>query len=159
MTQKQFEDFLEECYREINEKQKLLNKEYHLNTYTKYLFNHKAQTIQFENDENQVLKFEIACIGSWAPKDKVWIWAWANDDFTQAIRDEGSKLKDLGKLTGHQVFTREGFECEEIVARDLAYMSIHQLEAIGIYRIEAEDSYVFLAIKKVKNDDDITKTR
>lgn len=150
MTEKQFEDFLQKCYSYTTEQQKALNEQYHLNTYTKYIFDQKTKTIQLKKDGNEVLEFEVACIGSWAPKDNVWIWAWANENFSQAIREEGAKLKELSDLTGHEVFAREGFECEEVVARDLAYMGVYQLGAIGIYRIEAEDSYVFLALNKVR---------
>lgn len=147
MTQKQFEDFLQQCTLEMREKQKGLEKEYGLKAYTKYLFDQKTKTLQLRNDADKVLVFDVSCIGSWAPKDQIWIWAWANDNFLQAIREEAEQLKALSAVTGHEVFSREGFDCEEAVARDLAYMGIHQLEACGIYRIQAEDSYVFLALK------------
>ena len=150
MTEKQFEDFLQVCHKEINEKQKVLNDRYYLKAYTRYNFNQKEEMIQFTNQLEDRLVFEITCIGSWAPKDKNWIWAWANDSFSESIRAKANELKELERLTGHEVFTREGFECEGEVARDLAYMGVHQLDAIGIYRIEAEDSYVFLALNKIK---------
>lgn len=150
MTEKEFEGFLTQCHKEVNDKQKQLIAECALNQYTSYTFDQKSKSITFKKEDGQTLTFDITCIGSWHQKEEGFVWAWANDSFSEEIRKESEVLKELAQVTGYDIFEKEGFKCEEIVARDLAYMSIHQLKALGIYRIVVGESYVFLALKNIK---------
>lgn len=150
MTEKEFEGFLNECCNEVQAKQKELVAKYNLKAYTKYVFHQKEKSLEFKNEAGETLAFDIACIGSWDYTEKVWIWAWANENLSKEIRDEAKVLKSLADTTGYEIFEKEGFDCEEIVARDLAYIGVHQLNGIGVYRINAEESYVFVALKEVK---------
>ncbi|MBQ8998554.1 MAG: hypothetical protein IJ086_07705 [Clostridium sp.] len=150
MTEKEFQEFLNACCNETQDKQKKLIAEYNLKDYTKYIFHQTDKSLEFKNEVGQTLIFDIACIGSWDYKEKVWVWAWANDNLSEAIREESIQLKALADQTGYQIFEKEGFDCEEIVARDLAYIGVHALNGIGVYRITAEDNYLFLVLKQVK---------
>lgn len=150
MTDKDFEVFLNKCCKEVQDKQKELIQKTELNVYKKYSFSQANKSITFEEEGMEALTFEITAIGSWHQKEENWIWAWANESFTEEMRKEAEALKKLKEVTGFDLFEKEGFKCESVVARDLAYMSIHQLEAQGIYRITIEDSFVFLALNGIK---------
>ena len=149
MTDKEFEAFLTKCQQEVRAKQTILNEAYELNTYETYTFNKNHKTLELKKNDNEVLKFEVACIGSWGQEDESWVWAWSNDHFAEEIKSETLVLKDLAKETGYNVFEQGGFKCEEIVARDLAFIGVCKLNAKGIYRITTEEGYLFLAIKEV----------
>lgn len=150
MTEKEFEIFLNECCKEVQNKQKQLVNECNLKDYTKYVFHQTEKTLEFKNEEGKTLTFDIACIGSWDYTEKVWVWAWANENLTKAIRDEAKEFKKLAQKTGYEIFEKEGFDCEEVVARDLAYMAVQQLKGKGVYRITTEESYLFVVLKDVK---------
>ncbi len=150
MTEKEFEGFLNECCKEVQDKQKELVAKYNLKAYTKYIFHQADKSLEFTNEAGETLTFDIACIGSWDYTEKVWVWAWANENLSKEIRDEAKELKKLADTTGYEIFEKEGFDCEEIVARDLAYIGVHALKGIGVYRIQAEESYVFVVLKAVK---------
>lgn len=147
MTDKEFEAFLMKCQQEVKAKQNLLNEKYQLNTYETYTFNKAHKSLELKKNSGQVLKFEVACIGSWGHEDESWVWAWSNENFSENIREEVGILKELAKDTGYNVFEQGGFKCEEIVARDLAFVSVCKLNAQGIYRITTEEGYLFLALK------------
>lgn len=149
MTDKEFEAFLMKCQQEVRAKQNLLNEKYELNTYETYTFNKANKSLELKKKGGKVLSFEITCIGSWSQEDESWVWAWSNDNLSEDIREEASILKDLAKDTGYNVFEQGGFKCEEIVARDLAFVSVCKLEAEGIYRITTEEGYLFLALKSL----------
>lgn len=151
MTDQQFEAFLQECSKEVKVKQSELVKNYALDKYTKYIFSQGTQTIEFKDELNESsLIFEMVCIGTWDQKEEVWEWAWANQTLSEEVRQAAMPLKKLEEITGYELFGKEGFKCEEVVARDLAYMGVHQLEAKGVYRIVVEENYVFLALMDVK---------
>ncbi len=149
MTDKAFEEFLIQCNKESHTKQKLLIEKYHINAYTRYYFSQKERCLELKKDNGESLKLDIVCIGTWGYEDKTWVWAWSNVNLNEELRKQSTKLKELAKETGFELFTKEGFECEEAVARDLAFIGVHQLKAQGIYRIEVDKSYLFLGIMKV----------
>ncbi len=147
MTDKEFEAFLMKCQQEVRAKQNSLNEKYRLNTYENYTFSQANKSLELKKSSGEVLSFEVACIGSWGYEDQSWVWAWNNENLSKTIREEASALKELAKDTGYNVFEQGGFECEEIVARDLAFVGVCKLEAQGIYRIITDESYLFLALK------------
>ena len=152
MTDKELDMFLQKCHKEVLEKQKYLTTTYKLNEYTTYSFSQDKSSIKLKKADHETLTFKVKCIGSWHKEDRSWIWGWANENLSEAIREEAKSLKELEKVTGFNIFLQGGFECEETVARDLAFAGIHQLEAMGIYRIEVEGSYLFLALIAIEKD-------
>lgn len=145
MTDKAFEDFLKLCHQEILEKQKYLTETYHINEYKTYSFSQLDSSITLK-DADRNLKFKVVCIGSWSRKEGNWVWAWANQNLSEKTREEAKALKPLGELTGFSVFKEGNFECEELASRDLAFAGVHQLNAQGIYRIEVDGDFWFLAL-------------
>ncbi len=150
MTDKEFEAFLTKSQVKVKEKQAKLNELYGLNTYESYSFSQKARSLTLKKQTGEQLVCEVICIGSWGYEDESWVWAWHNENLSLEIREEAKGLKDLVKKTGFGVFEEGSFKCEEIVARDLAFVSVCELKAKGIYRISVDESYLFLAIKNIK---------
>lgn len=153
MTDKELDIFLQNCHTEIRNKQNELTKAYAINEYTTYSFSQSESSLTLKKGDEKNLTFNVICIGSWHQEDSSWVWAWANENLSKDIREAAKPLKELEKVTGFNIFVQGGFECEMAVARDLAFASVHQLQAQGIYRIEAEGSYVFLALMAVKEDE------
>lgn len=158
MTDKKLEDFLKTCHEEVQLKQKELIKQTQLNTYTRYVFSQNEKRLTLSKDTGDKLYFKMICIGSWHTKEKGWSWAWGNKSLTEELREDAKCLKELEEKTGYAIFNQEAFECEEAVAIDLAFAGVYFLNAIGIYRITVEESYVFLALMAQEESEDIGKS-
>lgn len=146
MTNEQLEQFLAKCGQEVRDLQKVLVQKTQLNEYKTYLYDNKKNELKFTGEQLDELIFEIVPIGTWDYKEQVWEWAWANQNFDEAIREKASAYKNLAKETGFDLFEKEAFQCEEVVSRDLSYMAVHELKAKGIYRINIEDAYLYVAL-------------
>lgn len=109
-------------------------------------FDQITKTLQFKNNDEVLLEFKIICIGTWAHKNKTWMWGWANESFTDEIREDAEVLKGLKDLTGYEVFEEEGFECDESMAYEAAAKALNYLKALGMYRIPGEKSHLFVAL-------------
>ncbi len=66
----------------------------------------------------------------------------------QSAREDSSAIKELSKITGDEIFLAEHIEADETTAWELAAMSVHVLNAIGLYRSPGEKSHLFLAIMR-----------
>lgn len=161
MTDKELEQFLKQCRLEVNQKQKELINKVQINTYTKYIFKQKEQCLELSRADGSKLNFAITCIGSWNQKEGSWVWGWANENLSEEMRQAADPLKQLEKETGYQIFMNGGFECEQAVSIDLAFAGVHALKAEGIYRINIEDSFVYLALNHMINmgDDEMCATK
>ncbi|GFZ33279.1 hypothetical protein CSC2_38050 [Clostridium zeae] len=152
MTDEQFEEFIDNCYEELQEKQARLFDEYDIGSYGSYWFDQITKTLQFKNNEIVMLEFKIICIGTWAHKVNTWLWGWSNESFTDDIRNDAEVLKGLKDLTGNDIFEQIGFDkCDETMAYEAVAMSLSYLNALGVYRIPGEKSHLFVALLEKNN--------
>lgn len=150
MTDEQFDEFLDKCYGELEEKQGRMFSEHNIGTYEKYWFDQLTRTLQFKNDNKVEVEFYIVCIGTWAHQKDTWMWGWANNSFAEEIRLEAETLKGLREITGYELFEKEGFGCDETMAYELTAMAVHYLNAMGMYKIPGERSHLFMALMEKK---------
>ncbi|ADL51190.1 DUF6882 domain-containing protein [Clostridium cellulovorans] len=148
MTDEQFDQFINKCYEELEDKQKKLFDIYNIGSYESYWFDQMTRTLQFKNNDKVMLEFKVLCIGTWAHQKNNWMWGWANESFTDEIREEASVLKGLKELTGYDVFEELGFQCDEIMAYEAVAMALSYLDALGMYKIPGGKSHLFLALLK-----------
>ena len=146
MLEQEFEAFLKQCQVKVREKQDILNKNYGIDKYDKYRFTQDDAKLTLEKRSGESISFKVICIGSWGYKDDSWVWAWNNENLSEYFREAAMPLKKLVDKTGFSVFSEGSFKCEEIVGRDLAFVSVKELDADGIYRIKADESYLYLAL-------------
>lgn len=152
MVNKEFEQFMQLCHSEVFEKQRHLTEIYHINKYKTYSFSQPKKKLILKNEDEQIA-FKVVCIGSWREENQSWVWAWSNENITEEMRKESKVLQELAEVTKMNVFMQGGFECEEAVAKDLAFMAVHHLNAKGIYRIEIEGSFLFLALMEIYKEE------
>lgn len=153
MTDEQFNNFVDSCYDKLEAKSAILFGEYKIGTYDKYWFDQDMQTLQFKNGNNVEIEFEFICIGTLAHKKDTWMWAWANESFSDEIRKKSEALKSLKLLTGYDLFESSGFVCDKEMAYELTAMGVETLNSLGMYKIPGEKSDLFLALKGVKKNE------
>ncbi len=146
MLEQEFEAFLKQSQIKVREKQDILNKEYGINKYDRYYFAQEDRKLILSKSGEQDISFRVVCIGSWGYEDESWVWAWNNENLSSELREVATPLKKLADKTGFGVFNEGSFKCEEIVSKDLAFISVQELGANGIYRIKADESYLYLAL-------------
>jgi hypothetical protein len=150
MTDEQFNEYVEKCYEELQDKQEQLFNTYNMGAYESYWFDQLTKSLQFKNKNEVLLEFKIICIGTWAHEKNTWMWGWANESFTNEIREDSKVLKGLKEFTGYDVFEEDGFECDESMAYEAAAMALNYLNALGMYRIPGEKSHLFVALMEKK---------
>jgi hypothetical protein len=150
MTDEQFDEFVDKCYEEMEQKQEKLFKIYNIGTYDKYWFEQTTKNLQFKNSDKVLLEFNIVCIGTWAHQKSTWMWGWANESFTNEIREDSAILRGLKEHTGYGVFEKIGFECDEGMAYESVAMTVNYLNALGMYRIPGKENDLFVALMRRK---------
>ena len=149
MTDEQFDAFVEQAVAALEKKQDGLTKDYGLGKHKSFWFDQTSSLLQFKGDAgNSEVEVVVTPIGSFSTKSNTWQWAWANQSFVEPLRIKAEDLKQLGELTGFDIFQKPTFKADEQMAWELAAMSVHQLNALGCYRAPTDNAFLFLAIEK-----------
>ena len=146
MTEEEFYQHLDKCNLELEEKQKAFLAELEKLGLKEKSYDQENRKIQFKKDGKVAKEYPVVFIGTWAHTNQLWMWSWSNKQMNKAVRDEAKKLKQLSKVTGITKLRHEMIEADEELAYDFVALSVHHLNARGIYRSPGEMSDLFLAI-------------
>ncbi|MDD2376130.1 MAG: hypothetical protein PHD15_00510 [Clostridia bacterium] len=149
LTDKEFDQFLDKCYKELENKQALLFSDYDLGKYDEFWYDQTTESIQFKKAGKVESEFIIIPIGSWSSKSNSWMWAWANTSITDELKLKSIKLKELAEYTGLKIFDKEAFEADEYRAHELTSIAVHYLNALGMYIVPSNNLKSFLALVRL----------
>jgi hypothetical protein len=155
MNDEEFQTFLDESMDALLEKQAALKAEFGLSNFSRWHFDQATEQLHFFNKMDQLsLVAYVIDIGSFASNSNTWKWAWANDTVLPSLREKAEPLKELGTLTGFDMFTSESAVAieNENMAWELTAMGVRHLNAIGAYRAPSSTKPLatFLAITRVE---------
>lgn len=144
------ENFVDTCYSELEVKQNKIQEDFDIGSFDEYRYDQEQEILQFKNANEVIIEFNVIFIGTWSKKKKDWLWAWANSSMTDNVKQKALSLKKLHHITGFHIFENSSLEADEITAWELAALSVHVLEAIGLYKIPGDDSDLFIALIEKK---------
>ena len=151
MNDEKFQEFLDQCFDDLEKKQQSLIENYGMGSYDNFNYDFEKEEIYFLREGQIKVKAKIIPIGSFNAISKTWMWAWANDAFPEALRKKSSQLKELEEITGFEMFGNEMAEIEEDMAWEITGMAVNLFKFQGAYRGPANDTIYFYAMNDVAN--------
>ncbi len=131
LTDEQFFAFLQACRDELAAKQAQFN--VRIAGASRWQCELADGTLAFDGQ-----LFPVTAVGTHSAEQQTWLWAWANDSFPPLAREASRRIQALFDRTGFRVFLDEGMPAKSIDAQDVTAMAIHELGAIGMYRVPSE---------------------
>ena len=154
MDDDDFAVFVNSAVRELDQKEKSLEEKYKFDLSARWMFEPDPPTLKFFDKNDKLhLTCDVIEIGSYAPPTQSWIWGWSNESITPKMREQALPLKQLQQITGKDYFGFGGpFSADEIMAWQLAAISVRHLCALGCYPAKYRDGrlIVFLAYVNVR---------
>lgn len=156
MSETEFNTYLMDSYGNLEKKQEKLVHQYDLADYEEYWFDQKrGGRLQFLKDGKVVLEFEVVVVGSWSRQESAFLWGWANQSLTQKIRKNSKQLQGLFQKVGFEIFLHEAIaQAREDLCYQLTAMAVDYLDAAGFYRINSEQSDIFLAVLETASQEE-----
>ncbi len=141
--------FADSAVKELDQKLKSLETRYKFDLSARWSVDLGAATLKFFDQNDKLhLTCDVIEIGSYAPPTQTWKWGWSNDSVPPKMREQALPLKQLQRIAGKDYFGSEDpFSADEVMARQLAAISVTHLSALGCYRARIHDGrlFVFLA--------------
>ncbi|MDK9559765.1 hypothetical protein QQF73_19195 [Marinobacter sp. M216] len=151
MNDDEFQEFIDSCFEELEEKQERLISEFGFGSFDKFQHDFEKEEIYLLKDGQVRVKAKLIPIGSFNTKSSTWMWGWANEAFPAPLRKKAEKLKQLEALTGFEMFGNEVAEIDPDMAWEIAGMALNLLGSEGAYRGPAGSTQYFYALEQVDN--------
>ena len=150
MTDEEFQNYLDSTFEEMEEKQNKLEQVFGLGHFDRYELDPDEETIFFSADGKNGVKAKFIPIGTYSLENESWMWGWHNSAFTDGLREKSGKLKALADITGIEMFENPTAGADEEMAWEMAAMSLHVLDADGLYRVPGNNLLYFYAIYDIE---------
>ena len=147
MTDEEFDQFLEQTYKELESKQNALFEKYDLDAYDEWEFDREGGIIGLRSSRNGgILGFETIPIGVWLKKKNLFQWAWANPDLSEMLQVKCTAIQGLTNWTGYGVFTDPEVPANEGMVYAFASLAVFYLNSMGLYVVGDKKKEMFLAV-------------
>jgi hypothetical protein len=150
MNATEFDRFLEQCYKEFEQKQYYFTTEFEIRQYEEFTIDLRQGTLEFQEDNQVKLRAKITPIGSYSALNSNWLWAWGYPSLPDGIQQKSEQIKELGRITGMKIFDTTIFPADEERVWEITAMACHYLKAMGCYRVPVGNIWVFVAVDEVK---------
>ena len=145
-----WEQFLDTCYAELQDKTDALSARFSLGSYQRYDWNQETGELVFSNDGVPAVIADFDFIGSYSSKSNTWLWAWANFHLLEALRSAVEAVRDHGEKHDYPWLTTAKWSAEGVNAWEMAAIAAHILNAEGVYRSPREGGATFLLMRNVR---------
>jgi len=143
----EFDDLVWQALHALAEKDERNNLEHGLPEISRFVVN--DQSIDFyDRAEAHYLTASVIFIGTYAESAHSWMWAWCNESFPAAAREESLVLKELTRATGQMLFSEETLEdISPLRPWKFTALAVKHLGALGSYSY-GDEPRVYVAIKR-----------
>lgn len=143
----EFDDLVRQALHALAEKDERNDREHGLPETSRFVVN--DQSIDFyDRSEAHCLTASVIFIGTYAESAHSWMWAWCNESFPAAAREESLVLKELTRATGQMLFSEETLDdISPLRPWKFTALAVKHLGALGSYSY-GDEPRVYVAIMK-----------
>lgn len=134
------------CAENMEEKQKALVEQYHLDQMTGYRIDEENETLHIKIKDGEEHEFGVIPVGLWNSKENKWFWAWANGGMCEGFRRKAAALRKLKDVMNSDDFSNASLDADTSMAQTLSYLSVEWLGGIGRFIAPQEDYRIHFVI-------------
>ena len=149
-SRKQWDTFVAECCNDLATKNEELWEKFSLASYKRWDWDQDSAEIVFSNDGVPGVIARIAFVGSFSNKSASWLWAWANFNLLDAIREPTIAVRDFGEQRNFVPLTTPKWPATEEDGWHMAAVAARVLGAQGVYRTPADYGFTFMVLHDVR---------
>lgn len=147
----QWEPFVEECFQALIDKQNQLEEQFSLSSQARWDLDQPSGKLMFSDGDRPTVVADIEFIGSYSTLTRTWLWAWANFDLDENVRNQITGVQAFGNMHALPRLTIRKWRCSEEVAWNMAAVAAAVLDAHGVYRAQSRIGPVFVAIMNIQS--------
>ncbi len=146
MTDAEFDAYLAAAAEELEAKQHYLVNEFGLGKHGHYFLDFEKGKIRFSEGDVTAVEASMIFVGSHVPEKNHWKWGWANPSIPEHVRSQSARIRQLGKITGLELFTNESVIVEPQMPGEFTALACKLLQAKGAYTIAHDEMNLYLLL-------------
>jgi hypothetical protein len=147
-----YQDFLTNCFEELQKLQDDLNKLYDINSYTRYDYDQPSGIITLSKP-NQIVNFRYYQVGTYSTELKTWKWSWDNERTSKNVAVDIDKIKGFGITNKYENLINGEFSSYEEIGWELSSICCHLIGGIGVYRPVFEHLNIHMVLTELIDND------
>ncbi len=122
-------------------------------TSNRWHYDDGARTISFFDERpGEAVVADVTITGSFSTRTSSWMWAWANDGYTDAERAAVAPLRVFGEVRGIEKFQSAHWSAEEVDGWEVTQIAADLLRAAAIYRAPFDHVLVYMLLNKFREE-------
>ena len=142
---------LQLCMENVQEKQTLLLKKYHLDQLKAYGIDEEKGTLRFITSDDSSYEFDAVPVGVWNSKENQWIWGWANSGSGAVLYARSAALKGLQDIIEANDFSQPVISCDGHRSQAFSCIATEYLEGCGRFVAPQGDFRLHFVLLKKKD--------
>jgi hypothetical protein len=142
--------FVSECCEELTRKNDQLWQRLSLASYKRWDWSQDTAELVFSNDDIPGVVARIAFVGSFSTKSDTWLWAWANFNLVEAVREPVTAVRDYGEQRDFVPLTIPKWPAKHEDGWHMAAVAARVLGAEGAYRTPSDYGFTFMVLHDVR---------
>jgi hypothetical protein len=144
MSENEFQDFLRQAKWSMRSQMDQNEKEHQLSTYPRFDWDPWRRELVFSTAGTPKVVAGIQAVGSLSAKSNTWLWAWANSEYPEPLRQSVLRAKEFGTQHGVLRLIQPRWAAKEADGWDMTAIAFRLNEAKGAFRSPSPDGFTFM---------------
>jgi len=116
-------------------------------------YDDEARTIRFFDERpGMAVVANVTITGSFSTRTSSWMWAWANDGYSDAERAAVAPLRVFGEVRGIEKLESGHWNGEEVDGWEVTQIAADLLRAEAVYRAPFDHLLVFMLLNELREE-------
>jgi hypothetical protein len=143
----QVDELIRSSFEYLQSKQDSFMDEYKAGEHERWDWYQETGKLIFSHEENPVVECEVDFVGTVSTSSNTFMWAWANDSFTEIIKEKSRAIKSLGEQNNLMKLSSAIWPADEVDGWEMTGVMAKELNAIGAYRTASDNGFVYMTVK------------
>jgi len=121
--------------------------EYKVSEHERWDWYQETGKLIFSHEGAPVVECDVDFVGTVSNSSNTFMWAWANESFTENIKEKSRAIKVIGEQKNLLKLASAIWPADEVDGWEMTGVMAKELNAIGAYRTESGNGFVYMIIK------------
>ena len=140
-----YETYASNCCQELQVSQEAFSRRYEINSYENWFYPQASAILKLYSEGKEV-HFSALAVGSFSRNTNTWMWAWANNHYSESNKFQTLRIKEFGQENGYERLISPRFEGDEYTGWELTAIAWNLLGGIGTYRVVSDHLEIYFLL-------------
>lgn len=142
-----FGNLVSNSFEHLKAVQKAFMEKYRIEDHERWDWYQDTGKLVFSHHNNPIVECEIDFVGTFSNISDTWMWAWANQSFSENIKARSRDVRIFGEENNMLKLASALWASEPVDGWEMTAIMAKKVNAIGAYRTPDDNGYVYMIIK------------